>query len=118
MAEVAGDERAIPRVGQTVVHPQIFEPPMVTHPTRMGRIQASGFRFIREAGAEGLSHWMRCPNGAQDSAPGDQPWVFAWETDERPEGPQESWCSEPVEPTGCSRAPSEREIDPSGVGTS
>ena len=53
---------------------------MGTNPTRMNLIQASGSRFIRKAGAEGLSHWRRCPNGAQDSAPGDQPWVFAWET--------------------------------------
>ena len=43
VAEVAGDERAIPRVGQIVVHPQIFEPLMVTHPTLMDGIQASGF---------------------------------------------------------------------------
>ena len=38
-----------------------------------------GFRFIAEVGAVG-SYIGGCPNGAQDSAQGDEPWVFVWKT--------------------------------------
>ncbi len=84
---------------------------------RFGRTRLDG----RNLGSS--RKWVRwalplegAPTGRRTQPRAISPGFSCGKADKRPEGPQESWCSEQVEHTGCSRAPLERELDPSGVG--
>ncbi len=95
-----------------ITGPSDFKPGITDHGIHRirGKLGSSG-KWVRWAlPLEGA------PTGRRTQPRAMSPGFSCGKPDKRPEGPQESWCSEHVEHTGCSRAPSERELDPSGAG--